>query len=173
MKPRYLITVLCLLLSLSVLAQTTEREEGMRIGYLNRQQIVAALPAAIQAEAMLAKQQSEFETEYQRMEQEYNEKVKHYIENNKTMSEPIRMARMTEITELEKRMVLFKQRYTETLQQQRNKFYEPINARVDAAIKLVAENNNIDYVFNQGTELYVSKRCIDLNAYVLTVLLQE
>lgn len=170
MKHRQLFILLLLLLPLGVTAQTTDSLMPIRIGYVNRQQLISSQDEAKAAEQQIASRQKEYEQEYQRMELEYNGKVKHYVENSKSMSEPIRLARMTEITELEKRLVLFKQRYTEDLAQLHEQLFASLIGRVDAAIRLVAENNGIDYVFNQGTELYVSKRCVDLNALVQEVL---
>lgn len=173
MKHRNLLTLLLLLLPLWTVAQTTDTLQPMRIGYVNRQQLINSQDESKAATQQIDKRQKEYEQEYRRMELEYNGKVKHYIENSKTMSDPIRLARMTEITELEKRLVLFKERYTEDLQQLRDSLFATIIGRVDAAIRLVAENNGIDYVFNQGTELYVSSRCVDLNAMVQEVLNQK
>lgn len=173
MKHRNLLTLLLLLLPLWTVAQTADTLQPMRIGYVSRQQLIDSQDESKAATQQIDKRQKEYEQEYRRMELEYNGKVKHYIENSKTMSDPIRLARMTEITELEKRLVLFKERYTEDLQQLRDSLFATIIGRVDAAIRLVAENNGIDYVFNQGTELYVSSRCVDLNAMVQEVLNQK
>jgi Skp family chaperone for outer membrane proteins len=100
------------------------------------------------------------------MTKEYDNKVKLYLERNKQMSEPIKLARQTEITELEARMAMYKKRYQEELAKQRAELYAPINEYIDKAIKYVCAREQITILFDQGQPLYMSAQCIDLTSLV-------
>ena len=86
------------------------------------------------------------------------------------MSEPIKLARQTEITELEARMSMYKKRYQEELVKQRIALYAPINEYVDKAIRHVCEREQITILFDQGQPLYMSAECVDLTPLVKTEL---
>ena len=82
------------------------------------------------------------------------------------MSEPIKLARQTEITELEARMSMYKKRYLEELVKQRTELYAPINEYVDRAIRSICEREQITILFDQGQPLYMSAQCVDLTPLV-------
>lgn len=173
MKLRYILLLLFLPFTLVLSAQendTTTLPSHSNIGVINREAIVRLLPEAQRAEQAIEKSRLEYETEYHRMENDYNEKVRYYVENNKTMSDPLRLARQTEITELEKRMVLFHDRYMEELRLRRERAFAPLYVRVDAAIRLAANNNGIDVVLNPESVVFLSSRVVDLNPLVKQIL---
>ena len=87
------------------------------VGYVDQELIISELPQTKILEENLDSQTVVYEAEYAVMQKEYNQRVKQYIELNKQMSEPIKMARQAEITEYERRLVLYKQRYQELRQQ--------------------------------------------------------
>ena len=86
------------------------------------------------------------------------------------MSEPIKLARQTEITELEARMNMYKNRYREELDKSRTEKLAPINQLIDEAIRLVCEREHITILFDQAQPLYMSAQCVELTALVKTEL---
>ena len=89
--------------------------EVVRIAYINRDSILVAIPQVEAIEKELSQLAKEYEVEFVKMTKEYESKVKSYLERNKQMSEPIKLARQTEITELEARMSMYKKRYQKAL----------------------------------------------------------
>ena len=144
--------------------------EVVRIAYINRDSILAAIPQVEAIEKELSQLAKEYEVEFVKMTKEYESKVKSYLERNKQMSEPIKLARQTEITELEARMSMYKKRYQEELVKQRIALYAPINEYVDKAIRHVCEREQITILFDQGQPLYMSAECVDLTPLVKTEL---
>ena len=150
------ISVVCLL------SATAQSDSIVRIGYLNREAIVAELPQTKHLEKELDEQKNLFEKEYTIMQYEYNQKVKAYIENNKSMSEPIKLARQAEITEYEERLALYSQRYRKLLADQRAAGMNSINATMNNAISSVAQQLHLTIVFDQQTPLYTNSSCVDI-----------
>lgn len=138
----------------------------MRIAYINRDSIISVVPQVETIEKELSKLEDDYTTEFVKMTKEYENKVKIYLERNKQMSEPIRLARQTEITELEGRMSMYKKRYQEELSKQRAELYAPINEYVDKAIRRVCEREQITILFDQRQPLYMSTQCVDLTPLV-------
>jgi outer membrane protein len=171
MKKIVLIIVLSLLLGVALYSQDNlsivqSNSAVVRIAYLNRSSIEAVVPQVETIEKLLSQLKNDYEAEFVKMTKEYEGKVKSYLERNKQMSEPIKLARQTEITELEARMAMYKKRYHEELDKQRNELYAPINEYIDNAIRRVCEREQITILFDQGQPLYMSAQCVDLTSLV-------
>ena len=76
----------------------------VRIAYINRDSIISLIPQVGTIEKELLKLEDDYKAEFVKMTKEYEGKVKSYLERNKQMSEPIKLARQTEITELEEKI---------------------------------------------------------------------
>ena len=175
MKKTFLIIVLSLIVGVTLYSQdnlfvSQSNSAVLRIAYINRDSIMAVIPQVETIEKELLKLEEDYKAEFVKMTKEYENKVKLYLERNKQMSEPIKLARQTEITELEARMSMYKKRYQEELLKQRTELYAPINEYVDKAIRRVCEREQITILFDQGQPLYMSAECIDLTPLVKTEL---
>ena len=175
MKKTILIIVLSLLVEVTLYSQEEHtvlqsNSAVVRIAYINRDSVVAVIPQVETIEKELLNLEEDYKAEFVKMTKEYESKVKLYLERNKQMSEPIKLARQTEITELEARMSMYKKRYQEELVKQRIALYAPINEYVDKAIRHVCEREQITILFDQGQPLYMSAECVDLTPLVKTEL---
>ena len=171
MKKSILIIVLSLFVGVTLYSQDSlsislHNSSVVRIAYINKADILALIPQCVKIEKDLSHLEEEYETEFVVMTKDYERKVKSYLEKNKQMSEPIKLARQTEITELEARMAMYKQRYKEEIEKQRTKSYAPINKLVDDAVRLVCEREKITILFDQAQPIYVSAQCVDLTPLV-------
>ena len=171
MKKTILIIVLSLIVGVTLYSQdnlsfSQFNSAVVRIAYINRDSIIAIIPQVTTIEKELSKLEEDYKAEFVKMTREYDNKVKSYLERNKQMSEPIKLARQTEITELEARMSMYKKRYQEELTKQRTELYAPINEYIDKAIRSVCEREQITILFDQGQPLYVSAQCVDLTPLV-------
>lgn len=135
---------------------------SLRVGYVNREAILQQMPQTSELKAQIKTQRELFEKEYEIMQNEYNLKVKSYIENNKGMSEPIKLARQAEITEYEERLALYTKRYRKVLDEKYERGMSAINAQLSAAISTVAQREGCNIVFDKETPLYVDSNCVDL-----------
>ena len=100
------------------------------------------------------------------MSKEYERKVKAYLEKSNQMSEPIKLARQTEITELEARMDMYKKRYNEELNKHRAERFVHINQLIDNAIRTVCQREQVTILFDQAQPLYMSAQCIEITSLV-------
>lgn len=149
----------------SLFAQSNEGV--VRVGYINKAEFVNSMPEIVEIEENLIALQAEYEVEYQMMLTEYNERVKAYLEQQKEMTEPLRLARQAEITERESRMNLYRKRYLTDVEAKRKEAYRPIINKVEAAIKSVAEELQLTIVFDQTTPVYMSSDCVDILPFVI------
>lgn len=154
------------IISLLMSALALQAQDVLRVAYVDYEHLLTSMPEYVEAMNNLSQLEKNYETEYTRMQTEYNNKVKDYIANGKTLSEPIKLARQAEITECEDRMVIYKKRYTEELDKQKNAYLSPIRQKLSAAIKSVADAQHVSLVLDGVTPIYVAEPCVDLTASV-------
>jgi Skp family chaperone for outer membrane proteins len=102
MKKTILIIVLSLLVGVTLYSQ--DSTSIVRIAYINRVDVFNSFPQVAAINKELKQLEADYEMEFINMSKEYERKVKAYLERSNQMSEPIKLARQTEITELEARM---------------------------------------------------------------------
>ncbi len=173
MKKIFFVIVLSLFVGITLYSQDNvsvlqlSEQSIVRIAYIDRGDVIASVPQVKTIEKELNKLEDDYEAEFIKMTRDYESKVKLYLERNKQMSEPIKLARQTEITELETRMSMYKKRYKEEIEKQRKELYAPIEEYVDNAIRRVCEREQITILFDQGQKpIYMSSQCIDLTVKV-------
>jgi Skp family chaperone for outer membrane proteins len=164
MKKTILIIVLSLFVGVTLYSQ--DSAPIVRIAYVNRAEIFNSFPQVATIEKELKQLQTEYEAEFVSMTKEYERKVKAYLEKSKQMSEPIKLARQTEITELEARMDMYKKRYNEELEKHRLERFALINQLIDEAIRVVCQREQITILFDQAQPLYMSAQCVELTSLV-------
>lgn len=157
---RYLLFVALYLLTFSLKAQ--DSISVFKIGYIDRNLFIQTMPETREALQKLDRLKAEYESEFNLMSENYNEKVRVYLETKDSLPEALKLARQTEITELEYTIDLYKRRYLSELEKTKELLMSPIYNSVDEAIRNVANILNLTIVFDQGTPLYMSDCCVDI-----------
>ena len=165
MKRTIALSFLSLFVCAIALAQDT-----LRIGYIDFERTLCEMDGYADAQKQWDALAQNYAAEYARMAAEYNDKVKEYVLNGKTLSEPIKLARQAEITECEDRMDLFRQRYTADLERQRTDLFAPLRTNLKTAIAQVAEAQGITLVLDGQTPLYTAAPCVDMTDAVKKLL---
>jgi outer membrane protein len=164
MKKTILIIVLSLLVGVTLYSQ--DSTSIVRIAYINRVDVFNSFPQVAAINKELKQLEVDYEMEFINMSKEYERKVKAYLERSNQMSEPIKLARQTEITELEARMDMYKKRYSEELEKYRTERFMHINQLIDDAIRTICQREQITILFDQAQPLYMSAQCVELTSLV-------
>jgi len=101
-----------------------------------------------------------------RMQQELENKYKEYVSKRDSLSEIVRVAKETDIQDLQQRIQNFNQVATQQLQQKQNEMLRPIFEKAQKAVADVAKEKGLIYVFDVsgelGTVLYKSNESLDV-----------
>ncbi len=146
MKKFILMAAIGLLMSLGVNAQ--------KQGYINVSELLSSLPAFEKAKQDLASFSKPFEEAYATMEKEYETKVNAFKKDQKTMSDAVKEMRISEIQDLEARIMKYRQDTEEKLANKERDLLTPIYQSIEKAINDYAKTNGFDYVFTQEALLY-------------------
>ena len=139
-----------------------------KLGHVNTQEILVAMPERATIEKKLSDLQSEMEKELVKMREEYTKKIKEYQEKQATMPETIKLARQSEITEMEQRITTFQQTASTDLQKKQQELFAPVIDKVKKAINEVGAENKYLYIFDVSAQsiIYQSPNSNDLSALV-------
>ena len=122
-----------------------------KFGHINTAELTSLMPerAAIQTE--LENYAKSLDTQLQMMGTEYQSKMADYQANEKTWSPVVRDSKEKEIVDLEKRIQEFQQTAQKSLSDKEQSLVEPVIAKVQDAIKVVAKQKGYTYVFDTSS----------------------
>lgn len=158
MKPaiKSFVFILFLLSSFSISAQ--------KFAHINTQDLLMAMPESDSAQLQIERLAVNYEDQLDEMNVELQKKYDDYLKNRDNYTDLIRQTKESEIADLQDRVQQFQSIASEELQTQRSRLLQPIIDKATKAIKQVAEEQNIMYVFDvsQGNPIYFSEQSIDI-----------
>ncbi len=131
----------------SVFAQT------LRFGHINSAELLMAMPERDSAQKEIEAYATTLENQLEIMQVEYNKKVQDYMQNQGTFTAVIRQTRERELQEIQARIQEFQVGAQESLQQKEAQLIQPILAKAEAAIREVAKEQNLIYVFDVSSRV--------------------
>lgn len=137
-----------------------------KFGHIDLQALIQVMPERATAEAEYAKQAKELEDQMGTMQTELEAKYKEYVAKRDSLSEIVRVAKETDIQDLQQRIQNFSQVAQQQLQQKQNEMLKPIFEKAQKAVADVAKEKGLIYVFDVsgelGTVLYRSNESLDV-----------
>lgn len=165
------IIILLIVLSSSLSAQ-------LKIGYVDSETIMQKLPDAQDARQKLDNMVSGWKTELIKMQSELKNKQADFEKKNLIMSEKIKKEKKDELLKLTRSIDLFRTRKFGTrgeLYLKQDQLMKPIQNKVFTAIKEVAKDEDLDFVFDRTSDvtLLFAKEKYDITNLVLEKLKLE
>lgn len=140
-----------------------------RYGYCNRRAIVEAQPEYGVAMAQLEALKKQYEVEVEYNETDFRRQYQEYLYGQKDFPQTILLKRQRDLQSAMEKGIAFRAEADSLLRQARVDLVRPIEERVDAAIKAVADARGYDYVVDtdKGAFLYLNPRLSeDITLYV-------
>ncbi len=140
---------------LGVYAQTAEDSVDVQVvtpqpvfGYMSYDNVFTAMPDYADAQENLKLLKGKYEAEIKRAEAEFEKKYAEFLQNQKSLPETILLRRQKELQQLMEKSIEFKNEIKAQLAKAQKEMTAPVTAKLDAAIKAVAEQHNLQYVLN-------------------------
>jgi len=117
---------------------------------------MGTMPEADSAQAQVKIYATGLQKQMRSMAQEYQSKVQNYQSNVGTMSDLIRQTKEKEISDLQQRIQAFQASADKDVQKKQQELFQPIIAKVKAAIDAVGKEYGYTYILDvsQGVVLY-------------------
>ncbi len=137
---------------------------AQKFGHISSDQLLQAMPESDSAQVKLQEIQKQYELDIEAMQVEINKKMEEFSQNEATMSDLIKEAKVSEIQEMQVRLQNFSQAAQQDLQQQSVKLMQPVMDKARKAIDEVAKENGLLYVFDlsQGNPIYASEESLEI-----------
>ncbi|MBI5661963.1 MULTISPECIES: OmpH family outer membrane protein [Ignavibacterium] len=164
---KYFLVVLFILPSISF-AQ-------LKIGYIDSNALMDQLPDVQDARQRLDALIQEWQTELSRLESEWKTKYDDYEKRKLIMSEQTRAETESELVKLENQIAEYREKKFGTngeLFQKQDELMKPVQNKVFNAIKEVAMEEDLDFVFDRSGDIMIlyAKDKYDITAKVLAKL---
>ena len=147
--------------------------DAQKIGYVNMQDLVTAMPEWAKADTALGKYRDDLYGQLQAMQGEFQTKAESFVKDSAKLSDAIKEVKRSELRDLQNRMSQLQQTSQQQLQQKQHELVEPIITKVTQAVDAVAKAKGYSYVINEpgdGSLLVVKPSGDDLTAQVKTKL---
>lgn len=142
-----------LILTIAVLsvAQLNSFAQDLKIGHVNRQELMLSLPERAQAETKMQDFAKVLDERLQAMTAEYQTKLQEAGNKEATMTNTEKEMAVRELTELEERIQKAQQKAQEDLAKQEQELLAPMVERTNKAIAAVAKANGFTYILDTST----------------------
>ncbi len=150
----------------------------LKIGYVDSETIMQKLPDAQDARQKLDNLVSGWRTELIKMQSELKNKQTDFEKRKLIMSEKTKKEKNVELSKLSRSIDLFRDRKFGArgeLYQKQNQLMKPIQNKIFTAIKEIAEEEDLDFVFDRTSDvtLLYAKEKYDITNLVLEKLKLE
>ncbi len=130
--------------------------QGAKFGHINSAELLASLSEVKEADKKLQEFAASMESQLKLMTNEYQTKVQTYQSQAATMADPIKDAKVKEISDLEQRIQEFQQTAQESVSKKKEELYSPILKKTEDVIVEMAKEKGYAYVFDTsaGSVIY-------------------
>ncbi len=143
-KLKYFVLLAAILGSSAVMAQT------QKIGHMDMQYVLSAMPEMKQVQSQLQTLQGQLEKQAAAKQKDFEEKYNRYVSEGNTMAEAIRLDLEKELSTMQQSAQEFATSAQQTLQQKEQQLMQPIYDKIGTAINEVAKEGSYSYIINAG-----------------------
>lgn len=146
--------ILVLLIAMSASALTFAQTG--KLGHINFQEVMLAMPERSAAEQDLQAFAKEYEDQLNSMKTDYQTKVEYINQNGQGLPEAILQTKVNEIQQLEQNILQLEQQAQLDLAQREAELIQPMVDKVNAAVEEVAKAEGFTYIIDSsaGVLLY-------------------
>lgn len=134
-----------------LLTSTTDTYAQTKLGHIDRQGLMLALPERKDAETKMQAFAKQLDDKLKAMGEEYKAKLAEVQAGFDAMTQTQKDAAQRELGDLEQRITTAQETAKEDLAKQEQELLAPMVERTDKAIKEVATANNFNYIFDSST----------------------
>jgi outer membrane protein len=135
-----------------------------KFGHIDTQSVYTAMPEKATIEKTLQDLASNYEKELNGMREEYNKKLKDFVDKKDSMPQSVLQARQSEIVDMEQRISTLNQTAQTDLQKKQQELVQPIVDKIKKAINDVGLENGFIYIFDLQVPaiIYHSDQSVDV-----------
>lgn len=126
-----------------------------KIGCINSNELIAAMPQNDSAQILLDTRNKEFNDQLELLQVEFNKKYDIFLSQGDSLAPLIMQSKQAELQSMSTNIDNFKAAASQDLQNYRQEIYQPIIDKAQNAIKEVAKEGGFTYIIDIGTSALV------------------
>ncbi|MGL5111233.1 MAG: OmpH family outer membrane protein [Flavobacterium sp.] len=124
-----------------------------KIAHVNIAEIMTKMPAMLDAQKQLEKLSTTYDAEYKKMVTEYQDLLKKYEAEAKTVTDAVNETRGKEVQDMQQRIVAYRDNAQKELQQKESDITKPLYEKVRASIQKIGKTKGMQYVLDSASLL--------------------
>ncbi len=147
--------ILKLSLLVLIIVSTKLQAQAQKFGHINSTLLLQQMPETKNADTTVQKFGSTLESQLKTMTAEYQNKVNDYKNKEQSMADPIKDAKLKEISDLEQRIQDFQESAQSSIQKKKEEIYSPIIKKAEDAIHSIAKDKGYAYIFDTSVGAFL------------------
>nr|WP_315173519.1 OmpH family outer membrane protein [uncultured Flavobacterium sp.] len=141
-----------LIAAMVVLGANTMNAQA-KVAHVNVGEIMTKMPAMLDAQKQLEKLSTTYDAEYKKMVTEYQDLLKKYEAEAKTVTDAVNETRGKEVQDMQQRIVAYRDNAQKELQQKESDITKPLYEKVRASIQKIGKAKGIQYILDGASLL--------------------
>ena len=163
-----------IVLTLLMFLPLTLWAQEVKIGYINRQEVISMMPEAEAAMKQLEDMNLQYSQQGKKLQEEIQRKYQEYQEYQASegADATILKYKESELMRLQQSLQEFSQNAQQTLEKKNQELMAPIADKLEAALKQVGDENGFLYIIDNTADIlpYISPKAINVLPLVKTAL---
>lgn len=144
--------------------------QTIKLGIVNTNTIFEAMPERATAQTQLETASKTFEDEFKKLTDQMDKEYAEFQALDASTPESIKERRMQALQDLQNRIQQFRMQAQQDLERQQNQLMQPIQEKIQAAIKAVGSEQGFTMIFQDIIPSYVGEGVTDVTPMVKTKL---
>jgi outer membrane protein len=141
-----------LIAAMVVLGANTMNAQA-KVAHVNVGEIMTKMPAMLDAQKQLEKLSTTYDAEYKKMVTEYQDLLKKYEAEAKTVTDAVNETRGKEVQDMQQRIVAYRDNAQKELQQKESDITKPLYEKVRTSIQKIGKAKGIQYILDGASLL--------------------
>jgi outer membrane protein len=142
-----------LLIAALVVLGANKMNAQAKVAHVNVGEIMTKMPAMLDAQKQLEKLSTTYDAEYKKMVTEYQDLLKKYEADAKTVTDAVNETRGKEVQDMQQRIVAYRDNAQKELQQKESDITKPLYDKVRASIQKIGKAKGIQYILDGASLL--------------------
>ena len=158
------------LLALALIVPMLATAQTVKIGYLNSDEVLKAMPEFKTVETNLADLSKKYEDQLQAMQNELKTKMDAYEKLGANEPQSIKERKAKDIEDLQTRMQQFYQTAQTEMQRKQQELAQPLHSKLQDAVDAVGKEGSFTVILYKDVMMYYATPAVDVTPLVRTKL---
>lgn len=141
-----------LIAAMVVLGANTMNAQA-KVAHVDVAEIMTKMPAMLDAQKQLEKLSTTYDAEYKKMVTEYQDLLKKYDAEAKTVTDAVNETRGKEVQDMQQRIVAYRDNAQKELQQKESDITKPLYEKVRTSIQKIGKAKGMQYILDAASLL--------------------